>query len=78
MLTIGDTVKVKGKTMVGDEEKEIIPIGTVCRIVGVENNENEGILVGIVPENSSYNGYGEYWYFACDVEKGHWEWIKDE
>jgi hypothetical protein len=21
---------------------------------------------------------GEYWYLACDVEKGHMEWVKDE
>lgn len=77
MLNIGDTVMVKGKTMIGDEVKEPIMIGTICRVVGLENSEREGIIVGIVPENSLYNGYGEYWYLACDLEKGHWEWIKD-
>lgn len=78
MLNIGDTVMVKGKTMVGDEIKEPIMIGTICRVVGIENNEKEGLSVCIIPENSFYSGYGEYWYFASDVEKGHWEWIKDE
>ena len=33
MLKIGDTVKVIGKTLdESGEEKELIPIGTICRI----------------------------------------------
>ena len=77
MLKIGDMVKVKGKTLCSGIEKECIPIGTVCRVVGTDYNDKEGFTVGIIPE-ISYSGYGEYWYLACDVEKGHMEWVKDE
>lgn len=78
MLEIGDTVKVIGKTLDGSgEEKELIPIGTICRVVGSYNDDKEGLIVGIKPEeNSTYDV--EYWYLACDVEKGHMEWVKDE
>ena len=39
MLKIGDTVKVIGKTLDGSsEEKELIPIGTICHIVGYYND----------------------------------------
>lgn len=78
MLKIGDIVKVKGKTMVGDEEQEVFPIGTICRVVEVGNNDKKGVIVGIVPETEPYKGYGEYLYLACDVEKGHMEWVQDE
>lgn len=78
MLKIGDTVKVIGKTIDGDGvEKELIPIGTVCRVIGYYNDDKNGLTVGIRPEGKpSY--YGEYWYLECDVEKGHMEWVKDE
>lgn len=79
MIKVGDTVKVIGTTDVGGIEKELIKIGTICRVVTTENTENEGMIVGIVPENElPYSGYGEYWYFEKDVEKGHLEWIKED
>ena len=79
MLKVGDTVKVKDTTMHQGERKEFIPIGTICRVVGTTYYESEGNAVGIVPESSlPYDGYGEYWYLECEVEKGHMEWVKDE
>ena len=51
MLKIGDTVKVIGKTLDGrGEEKELIPIGAICRIVGYYNDDKKGLTVGIRPE----------------------------
>ncbi len=80
MIKVGDTVKVVGTTVCGDEtEKECIKIGTICRVVETENNEREGLIVGIIPERElPYNGYGEYWYLEKDVEKGHLEWVKED
>lgn len=77
MLNIGDNVKVNGTTMCGGVEKECIPVGTVCRVVGRYKDEN-GLTVGIIPVNElPYKGEGEYWYLERDVEKGHFERIKD-
>lgn len=51
MLKIGDTVRVIGKTLDGSgEEKELIPIGVICRIVGYYNDDKKGLTVGIRPE----------------------------
>lgn len=76
MLRIGDTVKVIGNTV---EKNEYIAIGTVCTIIDIDNTEEEGLIVEILP--NSYprrsTSYG-YWYLACDVEKGHMEWVKDD
>lgn len=79
MLNVGDTVKVIGKTVDGSgKEKEYIPIGTICRIISMDNDKKEGLLVEITPEKEYlYSNYG-YWYLTCDVEKGHMEWVKDE
>lgn len=79
MLKVGDIVKVIGKTVDGSgKEKEYIPIGSICRIINMDNDKKEGLLVEITSEKEySYSDYG-YWYLACDVEKGHMEWVKDE
>lgn len=78
MLKVGDTVKVIGKTLDGGgEEKELIPIGTICRVVGYYNDNKSGLTVGIKPEENSIYDV-KYWYLAKDVEKGHMEWIKDK
>ena len=76
MLNIGDTVKVIGKTVDGDgEEKELIPIGTICCVVGYYKDSKNRLVVKIEPEGKPWRKYA---YFASDVEKGHMEWIKDE
>ena len=78
MIKVGDTVKVVGTTDIGGIEKELIKINTICKVVGVENNEKYGLIVGLIPERElPYNGYGEFWYLEKDVEKGHMEWVKE-
>ena len=78
MIKVGDIVKVVGTTDIGGIEKELIKINTICKVVGVENNEKNGLIVGIVPEKElPYNGYGEFWYLEKDVEKGHMEWVRE-
>lgn len=79
MLKIGDTVKVIKATMYQGEKTELIPIGTICRIVEIEHYKNEVKTVGIVPESSlPYNGFGEFWYLESEVEKGHMEWVREK
>lgn len=79
MIKVGDTVKVIGTTNIGGIEKELIKINTICKVVGVENNEKYGLIVGIIPERElPYNDYGEFWYLEKDVEKGHLEWVKED
>lgn len=75
MISVGDTVKVIGKTACGGfEEVECIPIGTICRVTGVEN-DSTGKIIGIEPINDYPY---EYWYLEKDLEKGHMEWVKDK
>lgn len=75
MLKIGDMVKVIGKTNCGTQDMELIPIGTVCRVSATEYDDRVGKNT---VEIESLDGRYAYWYFECDVEKGHLEWIKDE
>lgn len=75
MIKVGDTVKVTGTTSCGGFEKECIPIGTVCEVTGTYIDEKDRLVIGLVPVND--RGYGEYWYLANAVEKGHLEWVRD-
>lgn len=78
MIKVDDTVKVIGTTVRSGFEEECIKIGTICKVVGVENQETGSLLVGIIPEKElPYKGYGEYWYLEKDIEKGHMEWVID-
>ena len=75
MISVGDMVKVIGKTACGGcEEVECTPIGTICRVTNIEDGENEKII-GVKPINDYPY---EYWYLEKDLEKGHMEWIKEE
>jgi len=77
MLKIGDTVKVIGKTLNGNnEESELIPIGTICRVADTNYDDKVGNMVELIPSNK-FIGYHGYWYLECDVEKGHLEWVMD-
>ncbi len=71
MLQIGDTVKVIRKIL-NRSEKELIPIGTICRIVGCYYDDKIGLVVGIRSVDSPWY-FGEYWCFSCDVEKVYME-----
>lgn len=75
MIKKGDYVKVIGTTDCGGIEKECIKIGTICRVVSVDDSEKPEIYVNIEPINE-YNPV-EYWYSEKDVEKGHLEWVKE-
>lgn len=82
MINVGDTVKVIGKTLDGSgEEVELIPIGTICRVEDVDDDEN-GRFVEIIPINRNakdgYISHWGYWYLEKDLEKGHMEWVKDK
>ena len=75
MINVGDTVKVIGKTTCGGyEEVECIPIGTICRVIGVDEDSN-GTYYDIEPINDYRY---PYWYAEKDLEKGHMEWVKDK
>lgn len=79
MLKVGDTVKVVSKTDCGGGVmNELIPIGTICRVTEVCNDQ-EGIYYGIVDirtrECDEFMNTG--YYLENELEKGHLEWIKD-
>ena len=66
MIKVGDIVKVTGKTLCGGEEKECIPIGTICRVVETEDNAKGKPIIGIVSVTYDHE---PYWYLVFDVEK---------
>lgn len=70
IFKIGDLVKVKGKTISGGIEKELLPIGIICEVVCVSGN-----CVEIIPIQDSSNV--GYWYHADDLEKGKFVWISE-
>ena len=80
MINVGDTVKIikAAQDAAGEpgELKEYIPIGTVCKVIGVETYEGKTAYecVGL---SWSYNTTG-FWYYEDELEKGHYEWVKDE
>ena len=74
MIKVGDTVKVTGKTTIFEDgevvEKELIPTGTVCKVIETHKDKKNGLLVDIVPESElSYKVYEEFWYAEKDVQK---------
>ena len=74
-INVGDTVKVLGLTNCGGLEKELIPIGTICKVINIESDE-EGVVAELVALDKPNDELG-YWYDIKDLEKGHLEWIKD-
>ena len=78
MISVGDTVKVTGKTTALDEDgddglKELIQIGTICTVTAIE--EFRGKEYYEVTSSVAEDGF---LYDANDLEKGHLEWVKDE
>lgn len=78
MISVGDTVKVTGKTTALDEDgdevlKELIPIGTICTVTAIEEFRGKEYyeVTPLVAEDG-------FLYDANDLEKGHLEWVKDE
>lgn len=74
MIKIGDIVKVISTTKYGDEKKEFIPIGTICRVDEINQDGDDQPYVGITP----LNGNVTFYYLLDEIEKGHMEWVKDE
>ena len=71
MLKVGDTVKVISKTMCNGEEREFIPIGTICKVT--EICEDDSPYYGITPED----GY-PFYYLESELEKGNLVWIPEK
>lgn len=75
MLEVGDTVKIISVTQEGEDKKEYIPIGTICKVVEV-CMDNEKPYYGISPINDSMTSV-PFYYLENEIEKGHLEWVKD-
>ena len=77
MLKVGDTVKVIGKTLNGANEMvEIIPIGTIGKVITIEN-EKEEVIAEVVAVPHTFDDCG-YWYKENELEKGKLVWVKED
>lgn len=74
MLNVNDMVKVIGKTICGDETKECIPIGTICKVTEVYEDDDEKYY-GIVPLNDTT--IYPFHYLESELEKGELKWIPE-
>lgn len=74
MLKVGDTVKVISKTMMEGEEREFIPIGTICKVEEVIMDCGF-YSYGIRPEGCIY---GPFYYLESELEKGNLVWIPEK
>lgn len=83
MINIGDTVKIIKKTQkAGGEPGELyeyIEIGTVCTVNDIERLDNGTVAYECIPNSWIHRscGFG-CWYLEDEIEKGHYEWVKDE
>lgn len=78
MLEAGDTVKIISVTQEGEDKKEYIPIGTICKVVEV-CMDNEKPYYGVSPISDSIPSIPSvpFYYLENEIEKGHLEWVKD-
>lgn len=79
MIEVGDTVKVISTTDFFGEQIELISIGTICKVIkiDVDDDENE-IYIMIEPLDSWCDKYSGFFYLPNELEKGHMEWVRDE
>ena len=83
MIKVGDTVKIIKKTQKAGggpgELYEYIKIGTVCTVNDIERFDNGTVAYECIPNSWIHRscGFG-YWYLEGEIEKGHYEWVKDE
>lgn len=79
MIKVGDTVKVIDKADIADDigRREFYPIGTICKVIEVDEDP-DGFYYRIVKlEDSLYAGENDgWWYRANEIEEGHLEWVK--
>ena len=83
MINIGDTVKIIKKTQkAGGEPGELyeyIEIGTVCTVNDIERSNNGTVAYECIPNSWIHRSCGfSFWYLEDEIEKGHYEWVKDE
>lgn len=71
-MNIGDLVKVISTTDHYGEQKEFIPIGTICQIIGVYEEKSGEKFYEVVPIDS--HDTSGYHYFADELEKGELVW----
>lgn len=58
MLKVNDLVKVVSKTSCSDEMKELIPIGTICKVIEICYEKDGTPYYGICPiNNETYSFY---------------------
>lgn len=74
MLNVHDTVKVIGKTIYEDKMTECIPIGTICKVTEVCEDDTRKYY-GIVPLNDMASC--PFYYLESDLEKGELKWIPE-
>ena len=79
MLKIGDYVKVIGTTLNGaNEEVELYPIGTICRVVEIEKC-NTGFAYEVASlKDIATLAFEGWWYMETELEKGKLVWVKEE
>lgn len=74
MWNIGDIVKIISKTELNGESKELLPIGTICRIEEV-CQENDGTpSYGITPINQEDV---LFYYLEKELERGQIVWVPE-
>ena len=77
-IQVGDTVKIIGKTLVGGVEKELIPVGTICRVMSILPDRDGRLCYGVKDERMNFQSDSGIWayYDEKSLEKGAMIWIK--
>ena len=74
MQEVGNYVKVISKTISGGRSKELIPIGTICRIKEVCREDDDTPYYGITPIDKEDV---PFYYPEKELEKGQIVWVPD-
>ena len=75
-IQVGDTVKIIGKTLVGGVEKELIPVGTICRVMSILPDRDARLRYGVKDERMNFRIWA--YYDEKSLEKGAMIWIKSD
>lgn len=74
MWSIGDILKVISKTEVNGELKELLPIGTICKIKEACKEDDGTPYYGITPINKEDV---PFYYLEKELERGWLEWVPE-
>lgn len=74
MREVGNYVKVISKTISGGRSKELIPIGTICKIKEVYQEDDGTPYYGITPIDREDV---PFYYLEKELEKGQIVWVPD-